>query len=447
MLNTVRKIGFWTLDFLQRGQIKKEYDEIKYIIENSDKQDSIDLQNKYLHNLLTHAVHTTGFYKGKKSFSSLQDFPVMNKQLIRNNLDNHLSALFQKDKLHSVTTSGSTGAPFTVYQDRGKRRRHTAENIYFFEDLNHWVGDKLYYLRVWNSINRKSKLTTLLENLEMVEISNLSEERIINLVNRMIKAHSPKTLLGFASSFEAISKVIKNNDVRKANVKGIITISETLTDGAREVLSNAFHCPVVSRYSNMENGFIANQQVGCGSDYYINQASYVVEILKFDEDKPAIEGERGRIVVTDLFNYGMPLIRYDTGDIATYTVKKDTRINILDKIEGRRVDFIYDDENKLISPHFITNTMWKYSDKIIQFQFIQNDAKKYLMKLNCTQRFEFESELVSDLKEHLGRNADISFEYVDEIPELRSGKKKKIVNNWNQNENCFDIERQNKIKK
>ena len=430
MFNEIRKTGFWFLDSLKRGKIKKEYNEIKQMLENPNKQNFLDLQNNYLNELLKHAVLTTEFYKGRKDYNSLLDFPVLNKQLIRNNIDSHISTLFQKGNLYSVTTSGSTGAPFTAYQDKRKRLRHTAENIYFFEDLCHFVGDRLYYLRVWNNINRKSKLTAFLENLVMVEISDLSAERIQTIINDIVKDNSPKTLLGFASTFEAISKVVNPDDARKANVKGIITISETISDGARVLLSRVFNCPVVSRYSNMENGFIANQRVGGGSAYYVNQASYVVEILQFNADEPATEGERGRIVVTDLFNYGMPLIRYDTGDIAVYTNKKDNRINILDSVEGRKVDFIYDDENNLVSPHFITNTMWKYSDEINQFQFIQNGAKEYLMKLNCSKQFDWELDLVNDLKKNLGKNADIRFEYVEEIPELRSGKKKKIVNNW-----------------
>jgi phenylacetate-CoA ligase len=181
----------------------------------------------------------------------------------------------------------------------------------------------------------------------------------------------------------------------------------------------------------MENGFIAQQCIEENNEYHINTASFHIELLAMDEDNPAQPGEMGRVVITDLFNYAMPLIRYDTGDIATMQTDSSCSLKtpVFKSIEGRRMDFIYSSAGHLLSPGVITNTMWKYP--VRQFQFIQQSEKEYCMKLNPNKQGRpDEKKLLSELKNYLGQDAVISFDYVDEIPVLASGKRKKIVNNY-----------------
>ena len=71
---------------------------------------------------------------------------------------------------------------------------------------------------------------------------------------------------------------------------------------------------VYARYSNIENGIIAQQNQN-KDDYLINSASYHIDIYSLQNDSLLKHGELGRIVVTDFFNKGMPLIKYDTGDV------------------------------------------------------------------------------------------------------------------------------------
>jgi phenylacetate-CoA ligase len=131
----------------------------------------------------------------------------------------------------------------------------------------------------------------------------------------------------------------------------------------------------------------------------------------------------------------MPLIRYDTGDLARISQKAKCSLltPVFTKIEGRRVDFIYNTNNNLLSPHVITNTMWKFTE-VVQFQFIQNTEKEYHFKLNCVlNKLADENLLISEIKKYVGNDAIISIEYVDEIPLLSSGKRKKIINNFRPN--------------
>ena len=100
-------------------------------------------------------------------------------------------------------------------------------------------------------------------------------------------------------------------------------MSEGLDAIGKSEIEQAFKTKVFSRYSNVENGIIAQQTDKSFDYYFINSASYYVEILEMDLDVPVLKGELGRIVVTDLFNDAMPFIRYDTGDIGKYFINDE----------------------------------------------------------------------------------------------------------------------------
>ena len=152
-----------------------------------------------------------------------------------------------------------------------------------------------------------------------------------------------------------------------------------------------------------------------------------------EEDKPAEPGKPGRIVVTDLFNRSMPLIRYDTGDIGILKQTNNSEVPRLLTVEGRRVDFIFSTSGELVSPYVINTPMHEFQD-IAQYQFIQHGEKEYEMLLNLRlglSEFSGEDKMLSMLKSYLGEDAQIVVKYVEEIPVLKSGKRKQVVNNYN----------------
>ena len=181
----------------------------------------------------------------------------------------------------------------------------------------------------------------------------------------------------------------------------------------------------------MENGILAQNYIGGDdNDFLCNWASYYFEVLKMDSNKPAGGGESGRIVVTDMFNKAFPMIRYDTGDVGCLKTGKNGW-KYLSDVSGRRSDLIYDSKGLILCPHLITNTMWGLQ-YVNQWQFIQEDAKQYRIKFSSIApkaNKELE-EKVNKLKKLLGKNAEITLEEVSEISVLASGKRKSIVQQW-----------------
>ncbi|WP_103865531.1 CoF synthetase [Aquimarina sp. I32.4] len=422
----VRNKAFWCLDVLTGGKKRHHYNDIKFIVENPTSQKSIDLKNRNLQNLLEHAISTTQYYQKYNTGNLIEDFPVINKNIIRDNFENFRSKKYMNLPKYTVSTSGSTGTPFKVYQDKRKRIRSVADTIFFSEMAGFKLGYKLTYFRLWNAFEKKGKFTQWVQNLVPVDVFELSKKgEIQNTLNILSKSNSSNSWLGYASAYEEICKYLdKNKSLPVANtLRSAIAISERLNDYTKQAMYTHFNVKVVSRYSNVENGIIAQQLLE--KDFFrINEASYFVEVLELDADTPVENGKLGRIVITDLFNYCMPMIRYDTGDIGVKNTI-DSKI-VLSTIEGRKIDVIYDTKGDIITINLVL-LVNKYS-MIKQCQLIQKSVGKYQLKLNTEKEFMNEEELLSEFKVYLGEDANISVEYVDEIPLLASGKRRVMVN-------------------
>src|SRR5699024_2887670 len=129
------------------------------------------------------------------------------------------------------------------------------------------------------------------------------------------KIKRTKFIIGFPSVILSLIQYCRKvGDTSKDfKILGIITTAEPLTENQREVMKDFFNCNVVARYAMEELGIIANQCVH-NESYHINEASFILEVLKKESDDAADIDEEGRIVITDLYSNAMPLIRYDTGD-------------------------------------------------------------------------------------------------------------------------------------
>jgi phenylacetate-CoA ligase len=427
--NIIRRTGFWTIDFLKGGRLRKHYQDISTILENPFSSKSTKRREEMLVELLLHSVETVPFYSKyrKKHFDV---FPVVQKDVIKNNFDGFKSNTFQPNELHKVTTSGSTGIPFFLFINQNKRNRNIADTLFFFKNVGYNIGDRLYFLRLWKG-ERKSALNRLLQNIVKVDISKMTDDFIDNLLNDLRTDKSSKYFIGIASSLETLCNYLDKTHSKRLNlnIKSFIANSEALNTYTKKAIEKYFNAPIVSRYSNEEQGIIAQQVINGDTTFRINWASYIVEIFNIEKDIPAKLGETGRIVVTDLFNYSMPLIRYDTGDIGI--MKFDGKELVLDKVEGRKMDLIYDTKGELISSYSIYPIMNQYYNQLIQYQFIQIGQKKYLIKLNVHDKFHNGTDLINAFKSILGKEAQITLEYVNDIPILSSGKRKKVMNTFN----------------
>jgi len=433
-LEKLRAKAYWLLDSAKGKPIKKKLDDIFFIFNNWESPEVIEKCEIQLDNILKYSVENIEFYKQFHDFKSIKDFPIINKNIIRDNENRFLNPKYKKESLFKQETSGSTGTPFVVYQDPIKRIRATADTLFFSQLAKYNLGSRLYFSRVWNEPTKRSKLTCLMQNWIMHEASNLSDNDLFSFINTLENDKSTKSVILFASTLAAIANYLENNDIKpKAKVQSFITISEGLSNRVKSIIQKRFNTTVVSRYSDRELGIIAQQCVHENNEFHINVASFYVELLDLEKDEPVQLGNPGRIVVTDYYNYAMPIIRYDTGDIAIGKENAicDFKVPVFSRIEGRRVDFLFDTKGSLLSPYVINTPMHEFLE-IKQYQFIQNGEKDYNLILNLREEgvFTKQRELKEMLISFFGPDANIKFQYVSEIPKLKSGKRKQVINNY-----------------
>ncbi|WP_282041974.1 CoF synthetase [Winogradskyella flava] len=425
-LELLRNYFFWFLDFFKTYSIRKHYKEIKLINENPADIKAVKLRERNLKNLIAHACRTTSYYSKLKS-REFDDFPIINKNLILNNFEDFSSNLYQKKDLIKHSTSGSTGVPFEIYKDKNKVSRNSADVIYFSELANYKLGNRLVYIRLWVKKFMRNKYVFFFQNVIPHDVLKNSWSEINDFLNMLKSMSSKKVLLTYPSYLEEVCRFLdsKESDTFNYNIKSIITTSEKLNAYEKERSEYFFKCPVYERYSNMENGILAQKTFNLRSSFKINHASYIIEVLNIKTNEHVNSGEVGKIVITDLFNYATPLLRYDTGDLGRYEIKGDSEV-VLSEIFGRRLDAVYNTQGKFVSPHIFYKI--SHFSKLKQYQFIQNKASEYTFKLNAKKEDTQEDAIINHFQPFLGQDASFNFVYVDEIALLESGKFKKVVN-------------------
>lgn len=430
-MKNIRYYAFWIVDFLKGSPIRKHYKEIQgsfNAVEGSE-----ELKEELLSLMLHYAVEHTAFYKAFNP-KDIKDFPVISKSNIIQNMDAMFSDEFKskKQKLKTMSTSGSSGTPFKIYQDPGKVRRNKADLVFFYRIGGYDVGDRMYYMRIWTDINRKSKLKLYKENFRMLDTSNLDVIGASNFKKAMSSYKREKVLLAYASSFIALMNHLEKEGKRDWGVKSIFTQAEELPLKVKRKMEIEFGCPVMSRYSNQENGMLG-QQPSTGESYFrLNTGSYFIEFLKLDADVPAEEMEEARIVVTDLFNKAVPMIRYDTGDVGVYRyveVASGKKQKVLETIKGRKNDYLYSNKKQKLAPQSFSVMMWKYNC-IKQYQLIQEDYDEIILKIVYKEdgkEADVEEQLTKDIKQLFGKETKLVIQNLESIPIEKSGKRKYII--------------------
>jgi phenylacetate-CoA ligase len=237
----------------------------------------------------------------------------------------------------------------------------------------------------------------------------------------------PRYLLTYPTNLSELLERWEARGRGLAALAQIRTIGETVTDAMRERVRSVLGVPIADTYSSQELGTIAIQ---AASDelYHVMAENYIVEILD-DAGQPCPEGETGRVIVTDLHNYAMPLVRYETGDYAQPGAagRGPRGLPTLRRIMGRKRNMIVIDGTRRwpsLSAH-------RYHEvaPIEQYQIVQTAAETIEVRLVCApltpaQEREF-ADILLDALEH---PFVLTFRYYAErIPLGRTGKFEEFI--------------------
>lgn len=395
-----------------------------------------DLSRRSLPLLLEHALARVPYYRDLGvSAPRLDAFPLLSRVALRTQYERLMSDDLEGRRWRKVSTGGSTGEPVWVVQDREFSDWDSATQMYAlkafcgmspFECLSSRRVAIWHRRRVRVSPNPFVRLASrLLGQVLFIEpYEVLTEEKLNEHVHR-INDHRPAVIIAFVGTAFEIAKHVQRLGIAMHRPQFILTSVEMLYPAMRETIQAAFGCPVYDQYGAAETGWIAAE---CPrGKLHVFSFAHVVEVLD-DDNRPTRPGEMGRIVVTPLHNYAMPLIRYDIGDTARVSGEPCTCGSPLpawDEITGRVVHhFVRADGNVVFGGNFIA--MFYEYDWILQLHVLQEDIDKMLITYKRTPGRTVPADdleaLTRVVRDVIGDNCSVRWKEVEAVPNSPIGK-------------------------
>ena len=438
-----RNIIFPTYHYIKRDNLLKKINELK-LNQWKSFEDNKKVQLVKLHKLLTHAYKNVPYYKNiiKKyglenknlyEYKNFRKLPVLTKQDIRNNIFKLKSVNFKGNVLYGNSTSGSTGEPLYFFTDKRTTIYRKAAVIVCQEWVDFYIGDK--QISIWGAILDQNKAKTIRGKLHGIITGNkfLSSfdltPKNMDKYAKIIEHYKPELLLSYPGPLEVFAEYIKKKNIHFPNIKCIITSAEELFLEQRKIIEEAFGAKVYNRYGSREMGLIA-QECTEQNGLHIDMSRIFLEILD-ENGKRVSPGNLGEIFVTDLNNYGFPMIRYKIDDRALLSFngcRCGRRLPIISKVEGRSLDIVKTKENKKLGGTFWT-ILFRSRKGIRKFQVIQENLSGITVYYIPEKDFSKESLLYyeKEIKNKCGKDFGIKFIKKDLIEKTSSGKHRIVI--------------------
>jgi phenylacetate-CoA ligase len=337
--------------------------------------------------------------------------------------------------LIAKSTGGSSGVPLQFDLDRNNYEwRHAAWHrgySWAMADL----GTKQFYL--WGthldqpSLSRRWKdfFYNRLYRRLMVNSFQLSDERVPEFLQRLNR-YQPDVIIAYTNPLYFLARRLAELKLKPFRPRSIVVGAEKIHPFQRELIEAVFQAPVFETYGSREFSFIAGE---CDRHrgLHFSMENLLLEIV--DEDGwPTPHGEEGNVVITDLYNYGMPFVRYANGDRAVAGWDQCTcgrGLPLLKKVVGRRLDMIQTPDGRRIPGEFFPHLMKDYP-AVRRFQVVQEQPDRIELRLVVKTPFDEEScnSLHREIRNVLGPSVRLDLRPVDDIPLTKAGKLHVVIN-------------------
>ncbi len=388
-----------------------------------------DIQSKKLKNILEFAKENCSLYKdlelkGSNPIEWLQQFPILDKTLLKTHTDSLLTR--KKNKLIKFNSSGSSGIQATIYMSKSEVSQLQGILTNWWELAGYKLGNPIIQTGITPNRRFVKKIKDIFLRTTYFSAFNTTEEEVLKLLKKASESNNKYILIGYASSINFFATVSLNNNIN-VTFKSIISLGDKLFRHYRMNLEKAFKCKVYDTYGSSEGFMIATQYDL--EHLYIYAPQVYVEILN-DDYQPVNDGEMGNIIVTRLDGYSMPLIRYKIGDlgiklpIEEYPKIKKLNFPLLKQIVGRDTDIVRTKENEILNVHFFTG-IFEYYAEIKQFRIVQKSINAITIEIikeeKYTNKISIEIERLI-MEKIIDDSFKIYFEFVEFIPSTNSGK-------------------------
>lgn len=396
------------------------------------------LQTRKFNKLIQHAYATSKWYRKiiddiQLDISKpirLQDlarFPITTKSDIRENTSAFISSQYNPATMAKAKTGGSTGVSLNLFFDKHCQKLRNGAQLYA-DSFSGWEpGTRI--AAVWGNPpiakTHKEKLRAfLLDRMIYLDTMDLNPDSMASFVKRWYE-FNPEMIFGHSHSIYVFASYLLANNINDLRPKGIVATSMMLLEHERHIIEQVFQCKVSNRYGCEEVGLIA---VECEehNGMHVNSSHIILECLD-DAGRPVAEGQPGKLVITDLNNFGMPLIRYrveDVGILSARFCSCGRSTPMLERLEGRVADFLKKpDGGQVAGVSLVERTLTKIPG-IEQMQFVQEQLHEII--INRVKGNEYneqtDTQLLAELRQVFDESVQLVIKDVVKIPQEKSGK-------------------------
>ena len=361
------------------------------------------------------------------SKARLEDFaqlPFLSRSDIRMLTDSSIALWPRGTQFARGISSGTTGARAEFLFDRRHQRGRFAA--------------RARYLRAggWNPVERSVWLVgegfltahrAGYEDPELVSrillgVRFLSFSTDLSKLARDIAEIDPRFIYAYPSVLDGLLRMFESAKLRLPSLRRIFSGAEVLEDSLRDRTRHQLGVEISLNYGSTE-AFLAWQ---CPAGSYHQNAEHVLIELVDEAGRAVPAGQIGRVLVTTLENYLMPLVRYEIGD---YAIAVDgacscgRTLPLMGRVVGRGMNLFRGIDGKLLATWDLVNVL-SHAAEIEKFQIVQKTLDRVVIKYVAENSLApaIENEVRAGLMRHLDPRIAIEFERVDDLARTPAGK-------------------------
>jgi phenylacetate-coenzyme A ligase PaaK-like adenylate-forming protein len=393
--------------------------------------------------MVDYAVRHCPYYERSVPLGgAFEEIPLLTKALVREHHDDLIAREVPQSRMQAYRSAGSTGEPLRFFRDTAQMLVESAASDRFFRWL-HGVPFEATIIAVMTSGEAQERFTRWgrlagrirsrlggpphrdpwLLAFPNLEVGPEDVQEYLDLWSRL----DGYLFVGQSSGIDWIAQQIEERalPLRRPPV-AIAATSDTLTEQARRRIERVFGVTVHTRYGSVEFPFLACSLPGTTDRYIFNPLLAHVEVLD-DEGRPVRPGEIGRIVLTDLNNRVMPLIRYVQGDLAVASPEGFVGgFRLIEGMVGRESDLLRFPGGTVMSAASVSNLLFRRNDFgpwVRAFQIAQTGPTEVELRIVWAKEEPgVASRIAEALAAAFGPDTVVHIRTLRELERLPSGK-------------------------
>ena len=421
-------------------------------------RDELDgIQVGFLRRLLRHAYTHTTYYRqlfdqhgfvadSIRTAADLGGLPLMEREAARASMTTRMAdapplAVIKK------SSSGSTGRPITVMYNAESRHWRDADRWRGYGWSGYRIGQRAVHFWAAGAIppssrfgSAKLKVDRLLKRDLYVDCTPRGDDQLRDVL-KQIGEFEPNVIVAYSQAAATLARfAIKHDLAASIHQRGPVPVlcgAERVWEHDREQIETAFG-PVFETYGSREV-MLMGAECEAHDGLHTSMEKLIVEVLVRDPSgrhgvRPALAGETGEVVVTDLHNLAQPLIRYVTGDLAV--ARGDVacicgrHLVRIGPIEGRVTETLRDGKGNAVSGLIFNVLMTALADDATQFQVVQHATGDVTFKVVPTTGPIFDPRAEKISRDFIAKympGITMTIDVVEDIPVTAAGKRRVVV--------------------